>query len=213
MPTTEPTTPKACTHAVSAVLITDTANRILMIERNTAPYGYAPPAGHAFEHGHPNDIGYMAAFVTTAVEEVREETGLTIEPGQLTLVLDRHANNRCRRPAGDGQPGPGHLWRVFETAAFDGQPHTRSTRETASLRWVGPAELEELATRTIGLTRAEYTAEEFDRNPGLEPVWLWWFSVLGRLPNIMDTDALNGLLWAEQTHRDHRTRIEGGTTS
>lgn len=201
------TTP--CTHAVSAVLIVDSADRVLLIERNTAPYGYAPPAGHAFEHGHPIDIGYTSAFINSAVEEVREETGLSVNPHRLNLVLDRHANNRCRRRV-ETDKTPGHLWRVFETNQFDGELLTEPTRETAALRWVGPQGLEALAAITIALTKAEITPQEFDRHPGLEPVWLWWLSVLGRLPNIADTDALHGLLWAERARRDHRNTDTNG---
>lgn len=193
---TDPVT--VCDHASAAMLITDSAHRLLLIERAHQPHGYAPPAGHVFDHIGADTHDYATAFIDAAVTEVREETGLTVRPVDLSLVLDRWSGNRCSRPLADDRKA-GHAWRVFETDRFTG--NLTRTVEARSVGWYGAAQVEMFAERTTRFVAGHLTEAEFQRAPGLEPIWVWWLNVLGRLPNIPGPHAAACAQYAERKHR------------
>lgn len=152
---------KICDNRSVGVIIVDAQGRCLVFDRNTPPPGTAPAAGHVDDHG-----GFDAA----ARDEVNEELGLTVTALQDTGVGGWRPN-ACRR-----QPGPkgtGHEWRVYH-ATVTGTLNP-SKRETRNARWLTGEELYHLALRTATYAHGGISPAEFNRNPGLEPVWVRWF--------------------------------------
>lgn len=141
-----------CNHT-SVGIIVQRDDRLLLIERGNPPYGWAAPAGH---------VDPSETYAGAAARELREEVGLSAE--ELVFVHAAKYGNRCRRPGGDH-----HVWRVYR-ALCGGDP-VRCEVETRAMRWVTPLELRDL----IGQTRYHLAAgsgpEEWQRDPGLEPVW------------------------------------------
>ena len=176
-----------CDHSVAAVLITDPGDRLLLLERANRPRGFAPPAGHVFDHDGADRVDYEPAFLNAAVNEVREETALTVDSRRLRLVLDRWAPNRCSRPLAASEKA-GHAWRVFETSDYHGMP--RTTAEALTVRWYGAADVERLAAYTASVIADGYDDTALAAGPGLEPIWVWWLHELGRLPNITQAQAM-----------------------
>ncbi len=127
------TTPR---HSVSvAAVITDDHDRALLIQR--ADNGHWEPPGGVLELGETIEDGLR--------REVREETGLEIEPVALTGIY----KNMSR----------GIIALVFRAKVTGGQLAT--TNESADFRWVTPAEVSELATeayavRVIDAVRSEH---------------------------------------------------------
>lgn len=179
---------KRCDHSVAATLLVDASNCMLLVRRANVPLGYAPPAGHVFDHHNPAEVDYDPMFLLAAINEVREETGLTVQAEHMRLVLDRWSANRCGRHLRPGEKA-GHAWRVFEARVFSGVVVT-STAETLDAVWMSPLQVEVLARRTVEFVQGYHSTEDFRRAPGLEPVWVWWFQVLGMLPNISGAEAV-----------------------
>ncbi|WP_055477556.1 NUDIX domain-containing protein [Sphaerimonospora mesophila] len=157
---------KTCDNASVGVLVADENGRWLMFERATFPPGVAPAAGHVFD----DHAGYESA----ARAEVAEELGLTVTSLEL-LPVGGWRPNRCRR-----QPGPrgvGHQWQIYR-ASVAGRL-APSARETRNVRWLTPAELQQLADVTVAYANGHITAREFEDRPGIEPVWVQWLSDYG----------------------------------
>lgn len=127
---------------------------LLLIERAKWPYGFAPPAGHV-------DDG--ESYEQAAYRELAEEAGLAATGMRLLLPM-RRIGNRCRRPGGIH-----HHWQVYAAAA-SGEP-VRSPVETRSVRWADRDGLKALADRTHSYLSRAATEVEWQRAPGLEPVW------------------------------------------
>ncbi|MEU0821733.1 NUDIX hydrolase [Streptomyces mirabilis] len=143
-----------CDHTSVGVLISSPSG-LLVFDRVTPPAGLAPVAGHVDQHGGPEQA---------ARDEVTEEVGLTVT--RLHLLLDQWRPNRCRRTP----TGPvGHRWRIFQ-AEVSGSLRP-SAREVRDPRWVHPEQLREHALRTASYADGHLSREEFEREPGLEPVW------------------------------------------
>lgn len=145
-------------HSVG-VIVADDYGRVLIGDRADGA-GAAPVAGHVYDdHSGPR---------TAAIDEVREETGLTVT--RLTFITSCWRANRCRR--GDGPDGPGHTWYLYRArAAGQLQVDPGSYRD---VRWAGIHELRTLAARTVDYTRGELPESEWAAAPGIEPVWLLW---------------------------------------
>lgn len=145
-------------HSVG-VIVTDDHGRILIGDRadNT---GAAPIAGHIYDaHSGPR---------SAAVDEVREEAGLTVT--RLTYLTGGWRANRCRR--GAGPDGPGHTWYLYRAhAAGELQVDPGSYR---NMRWAGVTELRTLAARTVDYARGQVPPAEWAAAPGIEPVWVLW---------------------------------------
>jgi ADP-ribose pyrophosphatase YjhB (NUDIX family) len=110
-------TPK---HSVSvAAVITDDQGRALLIQRRDN--GHWEPPGGVLELGETIEEGLR--------REIREETGLDIEPGPLTGVY----KNMVR----------GIVALVFRCAVVGG--HLTATDETAAFRWADELQLGDLA--------------------------------------------------------------------
>ncbi|MHC5701947.1 NUDIX hydrolase [Streptomyces tirandamycinicus] len=145
---------RLCDHASVGVLISSPSG-LLVFERATPPVGIAPVAGHVDQHGGPEQ---------TARDEVTEEVGLTVT--HLHLLMDQWRPNRCRRTPS----GPvGHHWWIFQ-AEVSGSL-CPSPREVRAPQWIHPDQLQQHALRTAAYANGCLNREEFEREPGLEPVW------------------------------------------
>lgn len=145
---------KRCDNQSVGVLIKDDSNRMLLIERKKFPFGYAPPAGHIDDFASPEDC---------AIGEVQEEVGLKVE--SLELVYQGRHENRCRR-----EGGYYHNWHVFK-ASVSGEI-TASPDEVSSYKWCSQSEFEKLIIQTREYITGKISEEDWQREPGLEPVWL-----------------------------------------
>lgn len=142
-----------CDNKSVGVLLTDSDDRLMLISRRKAPYGWAPVAGHIDDHGSPEQA---------AVNEVREELGLMLAVDSLCLVIEgRQIHNQCRRIGGDH-----HTWWVYQAPLPAGMPQPSGT-ETNGAAPMDSDQLQQLANFTSN-------ALSIDREDGpyaLEPVW------------------------------------------
>lgn len=152
-----------CNNTSVGILVTRNG-RLLLIERRKPPYGWAPPAGHV-------DPG--ETYPEAAVRELREEVGLRVT--DLRFLDRTHQTNRCHRPGGDW-----HQWEVYE-ATTEGDP-VRSDDETRAMRWATHDDLRALTRITQGHLTMCSGPNEWQANPGLEPVWLTILTRLGKAP-------------------------------
>jgi 8-oxo-dGTP diphosphatase len=114
-------------------VIKDDQGRLLLIKR-----GHAPGAGLWSLPGGRIEPGETDA--EALVREMREETGLVIDPGQLIGTV--------RRPAGDGA-----VFDIRDYAATVTGGTLRPGDDAADARWVAASELESLPI-TEGLVEA-----------------------------------------------------------
>ncbi len=135
-------------------------NKLLLIERRKYPFGFAPPAGH---------IDESSSFETAAKRELEEETGLRVK--SLKLIREGKKDNPCRR---DG--GTWHYWKIYNVEA-EGEVQ-RSLEETKQTGWYSKKEIENLAKRTKEYLSGEISEDEWQKSPGLEPVWYKWMKDL-----------------------------------
>lgn len=149
-----------CDHTSVGVIVTDRAGRMLMLlTRARPPVGIAPVAGHVDQHGTPQQA---------AIAEVREEIGL--DAVRLREVASGRRDNRCGRPGGNW-----HQWTIFRAEVSGVLNPSRD--ETKGARWYHPGEVQTLASRTAAHARGHIV--DWDREPGLEPVWVGWLAELG----------------------------------
>lgn len=160
--------PKTCDNASVGILIVNDHGQFLMFDRNTAPAGVAPSAGHVFDD--------HDSYEKAARAEVSEELGLTVETLEL-MPAGGWRNNRCRREP--GQRGIGHQWQIFR-ATVSGELNA-SQRETRNVRWLTADDLQALADRTIDYAHGNITDDEFVTSPGIEPVWVRFLTELGEI--------------------------------
>lgn len=113
-------------------IITDDAGRLLLVKR-----GHEPEAGRWSLPGgrvQPGESDPQAV-----VREVREETGLGVEPGRLVGAVQR--------------PGPGGtVFDIYDYAATVSGGLLAAGDDAADARWVRPGDLDQL-TLTSGLAR------------------------------------------------------------
>lgn len=134
--------------------------RLLLIERQKPPFGFAPPAGHVDSHG-----SYEAA----ARNELYEEVGLVAE--RLELVAEGRKNNSCRR-----QDGNWHYWKIFLVTASGNV--TPSDLEVRQIRWCSKQELNSLKRRTKLYLSGRLSDVKWETSPGIESVWYEWLNQL-----------------------------------
>lgn len=160
-------TMKTCDHKSVGVIITDPAGRFLLLTRAKPPAGRAPVAGHVDEHGE---------FLEAAIAEAREEVGVDI--GRPKRVINEYCiGNICRRPP--SRPvHDGHTWTIFQAQVTD-TATSFDADETRGGDWYTPAQLQKLADRTVGWVLGWVGDADFAADPGLEPVWISWMSLLG----------------------------------
>lgn len=151
--------PKICNHT-SVGMIVERDGKILLIERAKFPKGFACPAGH-LDDGEDYEVA--------AKRELVEEVGL--EEYSLGLLLDKRAENPCRR-----EGGTWHHWKIFKVEATG--EVKRSLEETKNFGWYEKDDIQKLAAKTQDYINGKITEEEWDKDPGLEPVWYDWFKEL-----------------------------------
>lgn len=151
--------PKECDHKSVGMLVWRDGC-LLLIERRLPPFGFSPPAGHVDED---------RSFEEAAKRELREEVGL--EARNLKLVIERRIDNHCRR-----NNGSWHYWKIYEVDA--GGEIERSKVETKQARFVAKDDLSLLTKRTEEYIRGEWSEREWEKKPGLEPVWYDWMKTL-----------------------------------
>lgn len=151
------------------VIVTDPDGRFLLLHRAKPPVGLAPIAGHVDEHGGPRQAAYSEAW---------EEAGLDIG---VRLIASAHLPNLCRRPSGSALNRPGHDWWVYATEVGRDPATTFSVDETKGGAWYTPAQLQALAERTVTYACGEISEADWQRDPGLEPVWAHWMRELGHV--------------------------------
>lgn len=156
-----------CDHKSVGVIIADHAGRLLLLTRAKPPAGRAPVAGHVDGHGD---------FARAAGDETMEEAGLIVD--RLDLLDSGRLPNICRRPPA-GPVHDGHDWRIYR-AEVTGAPAFNAD-ETRGGDWYTPGELQRLAGRTVLWGAGEISPVDFAIDPGLEPVWVYWFARLGYL--------------------------------
>ncbi|MDA2810367.1 NUDIX hydrolase [Nocardiopsis sp. RSe5-2] len=169
---------KVCDQRTVGVLIGDTRGRLLMIERGTAPVGRAPVAGH-WDLDQGADHGTLRTPEDVARAEVREEVGLEVTALHDTGIRDLWVPTWCRRRLPAGAAEPGHAWTVY-TAATTGVL-TPDERETKGADWYDRDQVMQLAERTANYAVGLVPEEEWQADPGLEPVWVVLLNGLGWL--------------------------------
>ncbi len=148
-----------CDHT-SVGLVVYKGDSILLIERNQFPFGFAAPAGHV--DGDPD-------FETAARRELQEETGLQAET--LEPLLEKRVENECKR-----EDGTWHQWNIYRaTVSGETKPNEDEVKQ---LGWYSRDEIMELAGKTESLRAGNISEEEWNANPGLEPVWYDFFKML-----------------------------------
>lgn len=150
---------KTCDHT-SVGMIVWQEGKLLLIERARKPYGFAAPAGH---------VDADVLFEDSARRELYEEVGLTAI--NLKLLVEGRKENHCRR-----EGGTWHQWKIYEVKTTG--EIKRSEDETKQARFVGREEILELAERTKKYLNKEIIEEEWEKSPGIEPVWYEWFKEL-----------------------------------
>lgn len=150
-----------CDNKSVGVIVQNEANETLLVSRARFPFGWAAPAGHVDGHG---------GIEQTAVDEVFEETGVTITADDLELVIDGlRVENQCRRPGGDH-----HYWTVYR-ASIQEQAVAQSPEETLEVKWVSQKTLAAFALATV--TQPSIASGD----EALEPIWLQFFQEAGVL--------------------------------
>lgn len=152
-----------CDNTSVGVLIPGPAGRLLMVRRLRPPFGIAPVAGHVDDHN---------GIIGAAIAEVAEEVGLEVQG--LKFLGAPWRDNICRR-----RPGPlgfGHAWNLY--LADTTGTVTTAPDETAEARWYEPAEIQQLAERTVAYARGRISTAAFTAEPGLEPVWVRFLAEL-----------------------------------
>lgn len=105
-------------------MIIDEAGRVLMMQRAGSGYYdgfWSLPAGHP-------EVG--ETFVEAATREVREETGLDLQPSDLVLACT------VQRPA-----NPDRVSLLFRCERWSGTPRIAEPQKCAALQWADPGHL------------------------------------------------------------------------
>ena len=150
---------KLCDHKSVGMLVWRNDN-LLLIERRKPPFGFAPPAGH---------IDGDNSFEEAAKRELREEVGL--EAKNIELLIEGRKDNACRR-----EDGSWHYWKIYKIEA-DGEVK-RSKDETKQADFFTQNDLLLLAGKTESYLRGDIKQNDWEKSPGLEPVWYEWLKEL-----------------------------------
>lgn len=131
----------------------DMGPELLLVKSDEMPFGWAPPTGHL--DGQPPPI---------AARRVLHENGLVA--GELDLRQGRHIYNLC------GRGGHLHHWYLFRLPTYVDTPESRSQIDANRVCWLGINSLQRLALRTKRYQAGEVSQADWQRDPGLEPVWV-----------------------------------------
>lgn len=152
---------KTCDHTSVGMFVWKGV-KLLLIERARFPAGFAVPAGH---------VDGDASFEDAARRELREEVGL--EAGDLELLLEKRAENPCRR-----DDGSWHLWKLYKASVSEDSEVKRSLDETKRAGWYSRDEIAALAAKTEAYRAGKISEQDWIKSPGLEPVMYDWFKEL-----------------------------------
>jgi 8-oxo-dGTP pyrophosphatase MutT (NUDIX family) len=150
-----------CDHTSVGILVWSDG-KLLLIERARPPHGFAPPSGHVDDHG---------TFLEAAIAELHEEVGLQV--AKFKLIAEGRKGNPCRRVGGDW-----HYWKVYEAIPLD-KRIVKNPLEVKDIVWCDLVQLRELANKTRMYKLHLIEEDEWQRVPGLEPVWEEWLTELG----------------------------------
>ena len=134
--------------------------KLLLIERKKQPFGFAPPAGH---------IDGDNSFEESAKRELQEEVGL--ETQNIKLLIEGRKENPCRREGGSW-----HYWKIYQIEATG--EIKRSEDETKQAIFYKKDDLLLLASKTERYLRGDIKQDDWEKSPGLEPVWYEWLKEL-----------------------------------
>lgn len=147
-----------CDHTSVGILVWKDS-KLLLIERKNFPFGFAPPAGHLDRD----------SYEEAAKRELKEEVGL--EATKLDSILEEKANNNCKRLDGNW-----HYWKIYE-AEVVGKVQ-RNLDETKQVGWYSIEEIKALVDKTRNYIKGSIDEKIWQENPGLETIWLDWFTKL-----------------------------------
>ena len=150
---------KVCDHPSVGMLVWKD-DKLLLIERAKFPFGFAIPAGH---------VDGDKTFEESAMRELKEEVGLDTK--EIKLVIEGKKENHCRR-----ESGTWHYWKIYQVN-IEGNIE-RSESETKQANWYTKDQIRELGNKTERYNKKEIPEEEWNQNPGLEPVMYEWFKEL-----------------------------------
>jgi len=148
-----------CDHKSVGIVVWK-GGELLLLERRNFPFGFAPPAGHL------DGDSYEEA----ARRELKEEVGL--EATNLKLLYEERSDTSCRR----GEDG-WHYWKIYE-AKVKGEIK-RSLQETKQVGWYNLKQIKDLANKTQRYRETKISDADWQKDPGIENVWLDWFNKLG----------------------------------
>ncbi len=150
---------KQCDHTSVGMFVWKN-DKLLLIERAKFPFGFAVPAGH---------VDGDKTFEDSAIRELKEEVGLNAE--NLELVIENRKENPCRR-----EGGTWHYWKIYKVVTTG--DIERSKDETKKVGWYTKEQIKKLANRTEEYNNKKITEDDWNKNPGLEPVMYEWFKEL-----------------------------------
>ena len=150
---------KICDHTSVGMFVWKDGE-LLLIERAKFPFGFAVPAGH---------VDGDTSYEESAQRELREEVGL--DAGDLKLVAEGRRENRCRR-----EGGTWHHWKMYEITVTGNI--NRSEDETKQVGWYTKEQIRALGEKTQKYNAKEISEEDWEKNPGLEPIMYDWFKEL-----------------------------------
>jgi len=133
---------------------------LLLIERKKPPFGFAPPAGH---------VDGDNSFEESAERELKEEVGL--EAQNIKLLIEGRKENPCRREGGNW-----HYWKIYQIEASG--EIKRSEDETKQAIFYKKDDLLLLASKTEKYLDGSIEQDDWEKSPGLEPVWHEWLKEL-----------------------------------
>lgn len=146
-----------CNHTSVGMLVRR-KDETLLIERKNFPFGFAPPAGHLDEG---------EEFEDAARRELKEEVGLEVK--SIRLLTEGRKENRCGRPEGDW-----HYWKIYEVEA-EGDVRPQKD-EVKRVDWHDSNSIAMLSKRTKSYLSGAISDSEWEKDPGIETVWLEWFN-------------------------------------
>ena len=114
-------------HKSVGAIIRNKTGKILMLDRNTYPFGWACPAGHVEKNEKPEEA---------LIREVKEETNLNVRKYKL-LLNEFAAWNKC------SSGFLGHDWYLYEVLEWSGELAT-NRKEEKELTWKAPKEIKKL---------------------------------------------------------------------
>ncbi len=111
-------------------------------------------------------------FEHSAIRETEEEVGLKVS--KVTLLVEGRKDNKCRRIGGSW-----HYWKIYQVETDE--DIKRSEDETKQAGWYSIDEIKTLAEKTRSYLGGTISQEDWEKSPGIEPVWYEWFRELGLL--------------------------------